>query len=134
MMFYTYNKIQILHYRKDTASIESEQIDVFNEQVFGTEDGLKFAAALTSYNNFKEDEQDETIATLGVRHFSWGFEGSSYDGPITLDYCTQEELSLEEDDDGNIRQRLQDESEDAEVNQNFFPIQKHYLRDLAFNS
>ena len=56
MMFYTYNKIQILHYRKDTASIESEQIDVFNEQVFGTEDGLKFAAALTSYNNFKEDE------------------------------------------------------------------------------
>ena len=68
--------------------MESELMDEFIDQKFGASQGLKFAAALTSYNNVEEDEQDETLATLNARHFGWGNDEATDDGRLSLEYCS----------------------------------------------
>ena len=101
--------------------MESELMDAFIDQRFGVDQGLKFAAALTTYNRVEDDEQDETIATLNARQISWGFEGSSYDDKISLEYCSQKELGFEEVD-GEVRRRELDPKEKSFDVKDFYPI------------
>ena len=73
----------------------------FNDEfVMSTEEhGLRFAFALTAYDNQVEYIDESEYGYVSAKYATWGIEGHNYsDIEIPIHHCTPEELGLGEKD------------------------------------
>ena len=75
----------------------------FTEEPFTTEDGFSVAFALSAYDSETEFIEDPDYGTLKAYHYEWGFEASqgSRWREIETRSCTEEDLYLNEDEEGS---------------------------------
>lgn len=74
---YFFQKAEVLYNRKDNSVMVSFMHDKFdsNEIFDHDRNGIQFAAALSSYGNTPDVEEDERYAKLVVSYYQWGRDG-----------------------------------------------------------
>ena len=97
ILFQTYLKGSKLQGSGGTKILMSMEESYFNSSyVFSSDDGLRFAFGITTYDSNQEVTEDLDYGEIKAKLYSWGLNdtGMYGEGQITTHPCTEDELGI----------------------------------------